>query len=524
VSVTPAIFAGGRRWRIALVALFALGQAAAAGAAAFATRDVFAAMGTHALPLGALAFLAAAGVATALLRAAERRTSEAAGQHYAMALRRALYEQFATMALADVARQRAGGVGLRFVGDLSAARGWAGRGLSRVVTIAIVVPGAGLALWIMNPALALAAMAPLGLAILAMLALSAFTERLHRRLRKTRSSLAISMLERVPVAPLLDRLGRTPRELDRLDREGAKLARRGGERIAGRERIRAVADIGGALGGVAILWVAVREGLPGAEAAGALAVLAILAQPVRDLAGVWDAACAWWVAQAKCVRVLEKHRRPPARRLGGPSGRLVLEGVAVGATRLDLELAPGDRLAVIGGDEPERTAFLRVVAGLDPPAKGHVSRSCPSEGGLVWIGSGAPFLAGSLRRALTLGSSSRPPDVRLTAVAERVGLGALLDRRGGLDGRIAEGARDLGPAERTRILLARALLNEPALIVADRGLVEADPHLATLLRAVLEEARATVIVASRDATGLPADARIVEIAHDAACEVRIGSA
>ena len=193
------------------------------------------------------------------------------------------------------------------------------------------------------------------------------------------------------------------------------------------------------------------------------------------------------------------------------------------ATRLDLDLAPGDRLAVIGGDEPERAAFLRVVAGLDPPAEGRISRSGPCEGALVWIGSDAPFLSGSLRRALTLGSSSRPPDLRIAAVAERTGLGALLDRRGGLDGRIAESARDLAPAERIRILLARAILNEPALIVADRGLVEADPPLATLFRAVVENARATVIIASRDATGLPGDARIVEIGHVATPEVRIGS-
>ena len=75
---------------------------------------------------------------------------------------------------------------------------------------------------------------------------------------------------------------------------------------------------------------------------------------------------------------------------------------------------------------------------------------------IAYVGPRSPILQGSLRRALTLGVSPRPDDDTIHAMAARFGLGALIERLGGLGGRVGESGRTLsdGSIRRIRDLLA----------------------------------------------------------------------
>ena len=129
----PEIFVDARRWSILLVVAAALGQAAAAGLAAFATRSVFAHLhsGASEPPMGAVALLVAAGLMLAAARIAGRAVAERLGLDYAAELRARLFQQLAHTSARHVAGYRRGAVSIRFVGDLKAVRGWVAMGLTR---------------------------------------------------------------------------------------------------------------------------------------------------------------------------------------------------------------------------------------------------------------------------------------------------------------------------------------------------------------------------------------------------------
>jgi ABC-type multidrug transport system fused ATPase/permease subunit len=483
VSALPRPLGGGRGRGVALVAGLGVAEAAAIGVAAVATRDVFAALHDGAgPPVAALAVLAAAGAGVALLRAGSRTLAEALGQRYAMALRRALYRQLARLPASAVERRRAGAVGLRFVGDLSAARRWLSLGITRLASGAVVLPGAALALWWLDPRLALAAGPPVAASLVVMAGLALVFGRLHRRLRSGRARLAIDMMERAAVAPELDLLGRTSRELDRLDRAGRTVLGGAVRRAAAARLLHAVPEIGAALAGVLLLWEAARAGLPAAEAAGALAVLAILALPLRDLAGVRDAHAAWGVARAKLADVLAAPGAERGRPLrGGPCA------LRLGATRL----APGEVAAIEAG--PRATALIAAAAGLEPSVDVTTEeRERPPLA--AHVGPRSPVLQGSLRRALTMGARRRPDDAALERLARGFGLGRLIDA-GGLDLRVGEGGRTLHEGERLRALLLRAALREPDLLLIDRPDAAADPEAVALIGRIARETGATALVA-----------------------------
>jgi ABC-type transport system involved in cytochrome bd biosynthesis fused ATPase/permease subunit len=147
-------------------------------------------------------------------------------------------------------------------------------------------------------------------------------------------------------------------------------------------------------------------------------------------------------------------------------------------------LGAGGKAVLVGPAGSGKSALLRVAAGLAPPARGKArvfgadpQRLAARRLGrtVLYLGPEPPLLAGSLRRALCLGLRRRPDDATLRATAERAGLGPLLDRLGGLDGRVAESGRTLSHGERALIALARLALAPQAMALIDGIDAHLDP-------------------------------------------------
>ncbi len=498
MSRVPTILAEGRARGIAVVVLTGIAQAAATGLAAFAVRDLFASLRDDApASIQALAMLGAGGVLVALARVVERAMAEGLGHSYAISLRRALYRHLARMSQSDVAERRAGALGLRFVGDLSAARNWVGLGLTRILSSVFVIPGAAIALWLLNPTLAIAAIVPIALSLVLMAALSVLLEAIHSRLRAKRGGIAISMMERVAVAPELDLMARTGKEVRRLDAQGAELRDRSQRRMSMRTAISAVPEIGAALAAVALLWMAARTGAPASDAAAMLAVLGILSLPLRELGSIWDRRCAWAIARRKCEMVFAKPRRPQRKAARCGPVPVVASGVAFRGMQVDFSLLPGEIAVIDGETGAGKSSLLSLVAGLEHPDAGEIDFGGEDVWPLIaYIGPRSPILQGSLRRALTLGVSPRPDDDTIRAVGEAFGLNALVDRLDGLGGRVGEGGRTLSDGERLRVHAARAAMMEADLMIVDAPGLATDAKLAETLAKAARGTGTTVLVAA----------------------------
>ena len=442
-----------------------IAQAVALAFAAFATRDAFAALHEgSALTSRTALELVGSGLVAAICLLLSRRRAEALGQSYAIALRRTLYHQIAGLPKARHEARRVGALSLRFVGDLSAARLWFGRGLPDIVTSVIVLPGAIAILFSLDPVLARAGLLPIGLAILVMGVTAWRLERRHRHLRRRRANIAISMIERIAIAPELDVMGRTKKELKSLDQKGETMkqdavARRG--RTAG---LQAILQAGVALAGLAILWRAGIGDISPATVAAGLSVLALVALPLQDLAAAWDRFCAWRIAREKARRLLDEptlNRKACPRQTPSP---IIARG-KIDNTTVDVAIESGQARTLRG---PHARTLARSIADLDRTEGLEVSFAdglgAPK---IAYIGDGHVGLQGSLRRSACLMCAKRPADEKVCDVLRAFGLAEFLSDPSGLDQRIAENARGLTADETLRLDLARTVLGKADIIVID---------------------------------------------------------
>ena len=516
MSTLPRIAADGRGARIGLIAVLALGQACAAAWAAVAMRAVFAALhaADGAVPWAALGGIAGAGIAITLLKVLERTQAERVGQAYAASVRATLYRHLSRFAAPALAKRRTGALALRFVGDLAAVRGWVSHGIARLISAGIVLPvSTGVLFWL-APGFGLAVAAPLlaGLALMAIAGVGLGPA--HDRLRRRRARIAADMSERVAHAPQLHVIGRSGQELARLERNTARLLAAALARMRRSALLRALPDAISGAAAAALLLTALQHGLPAATTAAGLATLALMIQPLRELGMVWDRHRAWQLARRKAERLLAtpglKRRAasvPPQFGNAPPALSFERVGLTEAGRRFDACAEPGQRIAVVGASGAGKTTLLNLAAGLDRPARGRVRIDgiAPTDLPLAQrrrmfahVGPQSPILAGSLRRALSLGLAPRPCDERLLAVARDFGLGGTIARLGGLDGRVAENGRDLSSGERSRLLLARATLAAPRLLLIDASEGLLDPAGRHALRRLLRNIGATVLLVTQD--------------------------
>jgi zinc transport system ATP-binding protein len=164
-------------------------------------------------------------------------------------------------------------------------------------------------------------------------------------------------------------------------------------------------------------------------------------------------------------------------------GRPVLDGV-------DLSVAPGEIVTLIGPNGSGKTTFLRAVLGLIRPDQGDVEQRPGLTIGYVpqrvEIDRTLPL---TLRRFVMLGGGKA---AQLDAAAREVGIRHLLDRS----------FHDLSGGEAKRALLARALLREPDLLVLDEPTANVDvagqAEFYDLIRRIRDRRGCGVLLVSHD--------------------------
>lgn len=519
----PSIRANGRSRRLAIVALLALLQALAAGASAMAMREAFAALGrgVHSSPpVFAVTLIALAAVLLALFHWQERVLAEQIGQEFAASLRLRLFKHIVRLPANELAKRRVGGLSLRFVGDLTAIREWISRGITRLLSAAIVIPVVWCVLMHINRELAMAALPPalLGLVVMGLAGLPLMAA--HRRLRSKRSRLTAGVTERLPHAGELRLLGRLAKESAqiRLNTERMIHAVLHRQRLA--VLIRVVPDVMGGCAIAAMLWAALAHQVPTAETAGSIAALGMVVQKMRELGSVWNRYCAWATAKNRClalltVRPLPKKRRSAAKAHGfkaEPGVYIRLAQVHAAELKgVDASASPGQKIGIIGANGSGKSRLLQLIAGMELPAKGGIR--IDGEQAIVWTGTSSkrlmylgphsPVLSGSLRRSLCLGLARRPKDTLIEETALRYGLAELIHRLGGIQGRIAENGSNLSAGELRRILLTRAALSQADLLLLDDPAASLDAAGRALVRQLLREAQGSVLITAPDMLSLP---------------------
>lgn len=185
-------------------------------------------------------------------------------------------------------------------------------------------------------------------------------------------------------------------------------------------------------------------------------------------------------------------------------------------------VAPGSRAAIIGPHGSGASSLLDILFGLRQPSEGHVSidgldlRSWYLEAlrESVMLLRRDEIVDGTVIENLRLGRVDVGLD-EVRSALERVGLlDVLLHRPEGLNLRLKVGGAPLSGNQRTRLLLARALVQRPRLLLIDELFDSLDDESFKLLEtAILDRSLPwTVILATRDHDVTKRCDKIIELA------------
>lgn len=188
---------------------------------------------------------------------------------------------------------------------------------------------------------------------------------------------------------------------------------------------------------------------------------------------------------------------------------------------LALDIAAGETVALTGASGLGKSTLLDAIAGLRPIASGAITLmgvpltdwSEPAlRAKLTLVPQRAALIAGTIRDNLALADPALSDGAAEAALAA-VALTGPLAPRGGLDARLGEGGAGLSGGQARRLILARALLRRPALLLLDEPTEGLDRATAlSVLKGIREFLpQAAILVAAHRAAEWDAADRLIDL-------------
>ena len=291
-----------------------------------------------------------------------------------------------------------------------------------------------------------------------------------------------------------------------------------------------VLQAGGALALAGLIWLAVgRWAVP---AALLLPLIAVFVRAVPLLGALQDAWLQWAHARPAITATLalidtaEAAREPvdPAATAPTFSQELRLSGAGVhyaGAERaalagIDLVIPAKQLVALLGPSGAGKSTLADLVGGLISPDSGTLSiDGMPLDAGLrrawreqvAYVHQEPVLLAASLRDNLRWAAPTAS-DAQLEAALRAAAAEFALALPQALNTQLGDGGRTLSGGERQRLMLARALLRKPALLILDEATSALDQANEALIVQALERLKGSLtilVIAHRGALSALAD-------------------
>lgn len=513
------VLGGGRRWRFSALVANGCAQALAAAGGALCIRDLFDHVVRHwrtaqvdSFWTTGLLFLLA-GLAGAALKARERVDADLLGFDYTNDIRMRLFDHLAELSATTLERRSEGVVLLRFVGDLTALKLWISNGLAKLTVAAVTGVCILGALAFLSPLIAAVAAAALALGCVFALALSAPLERAVRSMRKDRGNLSGLMAERIIAMRTVQSFGgaRSEREVvarraDKLRRSLLRRATVAGSLRGGSHATTAVAHLAVLIAGA----VAVSHGQTTAGAVVAsLSLMSLLMPMVNDLGHVFELWHSARVCQEKVDQLMNAgpmvQEPSGARPLKLRDGQIDFENISVNGILNGVTLtAPGGGVvAITGPNGAGKSTLFALLTRLIKPTEGRILLDGQDLSAVTRVSlrdaigvvsTDLPLLRGSVEMNIRYRCPDASPE-EVERVAALCGIEHLLvPGKNGKPPRLHDRGRNLSLGERQRVLLARALMGTPRILLLDEVETNLDEALSERVAALLDDYPGTVLM------------------------------
>ena len=235
--------------------------------------------------------------------------------------------------------------------------------------------------------------------------------------------------------------------------------------------------------GFGALLVLENKITPGMMIAASILVGRTLA-PVQQVIGVWKSWSSTRSAHERLTKLLESNpARPSGMELPKPKGALTIEGVTAAppgvntpiVRNLNFGINPGDVLGVIGPSGSGKSTLARLLVGVWPSMMGKVRL----DGADIYQWNKAELgpSIGYLPQDIELFSGTVSENIarfgevdaeKVVTAAKRAGVHDMILRLPkGYDTQLADGGGGLSGGQKQRLGLARAMYDDPALLVLD---------------------------------------------------------
>lgn len=277
------------------------------------------------------------------------------------------------------------------------------------------------------------------------------------------------------------------------------------------------------LGGVLVAQSAISVGAYIAV----MALVPIFLRPVASWSGAVDTLQQARVWLTRLDDLLLQPSEVPGSLVPPKGGSLELRNVSFryspgapdAVENLTLQVAPGQRVALVGASGSGKSTAARVAVGLLVPTVGEVvigdvavSQCSPSKRAEVlgYVEQEVVLFAGSVRENITLFDD----DVDMNRV-RKAARAASIDhdievRLGGYDAHVADGGRNFSGGQRQRLEIARVMLKDPHIVVLDEATSALDPLIEEqVMTSLLTSGAGLLIIAHRLSTIRDCDEIIV---------------
>lgn len=456
-----------------------------------------------------MAGLAVAALALGGLRLLETLLAERLGQQYVVDVRHKL--------LFDaLGPNRSPNVGItiaRATNDLAAVSQWVSLGIARVMAGIPLLLGVLVAVALLSPAIFAAVTACLVVLLVVLSRIAPIAFRRHREMRKRRGRMASFVADTVRAAPGIRAAGGVGRELKTVDKLSEKVADSAVSAASMNGAMRGAAAVATTAVLVIAMLVAASTGMDAAATTTTLLLVSILSAPVGDLGRVVELRQGFNAARVVLAPIVSRADTLEARstktstkRSKIPSCGQVHIGGILGIPELIAE--PGARVELNCAEQHQTDQVLDALLGADIDVycridgkTADLSNATVRRAVLGYVDADGEIEQGTVARAVRYRQpNSKEP---IEPVLEALKLADRIEQLPkGPRTKLRRGGEPLNVQERTRLLIARAMYAEPAILVLKDISQRLGPTCLATVRDVVASYPGVVIICDDDASAI----------------------